>query len=62
VAIAAFGLIAWNGFISKPGDPTGEIGLRYGFFVAIAGCALMLAGAATRSSEMGRTRKPPGTL
>ena len=62
VAIAAFGFLAWNGLISKPGDPTGEIGLQYGFFVAIGGCALMLLGAATRSSETGRTRKPPGTL
>jgi len=62
VAIAAFGLIAYNGLISKPGDPTGEIGLEYGFFVALGACVLMLMGAATRSSESGRTRKPPGTL
>jgi len=62
VAIAAFGLIAYNGLISKPGDPSGQIGLEYGFFVAIAACVLMLVGAAARSSETGRTRKPPGTL
>ena len=62
VAIAAFGLIAYNGFVTKPGAPTAEISLQIGFFLAIAGTALMLYGAATRSGETERKRKPPGTI
>ena len=61
-AIAAFGLIAYNGFVTKPGAPTAEISLQYGFFLALAGTALMLYGAATRSGETERARKPPGTI
>ncbi|HEX2016168.1 MAG TPA: hypothetical protein VGN69_05685 [Solirubrobacteraceae bacterium] len=62
VAIAAFGLIAYNGFVTKPGEPRGEIALQYGFFVSLAGTLLMLFGAASRSSKTERKRKPPGTL
>ena len=62
VAIAAFGLIAYNVFVDKPGDPQGLISLRYGAFIAILGAVLMLVGAATRSSETERARKPPGTI
>ena len=61
-AIAAFGLIAYNGFVKKPGAPTAEISLQIGFFVAIAGTLLMLYGAAARSGETERARKPPGTI
>ena len=62
VAIAAFGLIAYNAFVSKPGAPSGEISLQYGVFVSLAGTVLMLYGAAMRSGESERRRKPPGTL
>jgi hypothetical protein len=62
VAIAAFGLIAYNAFISKPGDPRSEVSLQYGVFVAIVATALMLIGAATRSGETERKRRPPGTI
>jgi hypothetical protein len=61
-AIAAFGLIAYNGFITKPGNPRELIALQLGFYVSLVGSMLMLGGAATRSSETGRERKPPGTL
>lgn len=62
VAIFAFGLIAYNGFVSKPGAPSGEVSLQIGFFVALIGTILMLYGAAARSGETERKRKPPGTL
>jgi hypothetical protein len=62
VAIAAFGLIAYHTFVDKPGNPSGLIGLRYGVFLSILGTAAMLVGAATRSSEVERARKPPGTI
>jgi hypothetical protein len=62
IAIAAFGLVAYNGLIDRPGSPSGEIGLRFGFWLALLGTMLMIAGAALRSSETERRRKPPGVL
>jgi hypothetical protein len=62
VAIAAFGLIGYQAFIDKPGDVPGSISLRFGIYLAILGTVLMLVGAATRSSEVERGRKPPGSL
>jgi hypothetical protein len=62
VAIAAFGLIAYHTFIDKPGNAQSLVSLRYGAFVAILGTVFMLVGAATRSSETERARKPPGTI
>jgi hypothetical protein len=62
VAITAFALIAYQAFIDKPGEPQGLISLRYGVFVAILATGLMMWGAATRSSEVERGRKPPGTI
>jgi hypothetical protein len=62
VAIAAFGLLAYKGLISRPGNPRSLISLQYGYFVALVGTLLMLGGAAARTSETGRRRKPPGTL
>jgi hypothetical protein len=62
VAITAFGLIAYNSLITRPGNARGLIALRYGLWIAIAGTALMLYGAAQRSSEVERGRKPPGTI
>jgi hypothetical protein len=62
VAITAFGLVAYNGLITRPGNSRGLVSLKVGLFIAIAGTALMLYGAALRSSEAERTRKPPGTI
>ncbi|TMK41727.1 MAG: hypothetical protein E6G56_03115 [Actinobacteria bacterium] len=62
VAVAALGLLVYNALITRPGTPRSLITVQYGFYVALAGSILMLVGAATRSSETGRTRKPPGTL
>jgi hypothetical protein len=62
VAIAAFGLAAYNGLLDKPGDPSGLISLKYGFWVSIAGILLMMVGSALRASEVERARKPPGVL
>jgi hypothetical protein len=61
-AIAAFGLIAYNGVIARPGDPSSQISLQPGWWVALLGTLLMLGGAALRSSEVERTRKPPGVI
>lgn len=62
VSIAAFGLIAYPAFISKPGDPASLVHLRFGVFVALLGAVLMFFGSAVRSSNVERARKPPGTI
>jgi uncharacterized membrane protein YoaK (UPF0700 family) len=62
LAILAFGIVLYVGVIDRPGEPSGQIELRWGWYVALAGSLLMLAGAARRSGETERARKPPGTI
>jgi hypothetical protein len=62
VAIAAFGLVGYNGLIDRPGEPKGLIGLQWGYAVAMLGVLAMLVGSALRASEVERKRKPPGVL
>ncbi len=62
VAIAALGLVLYNGIIAKPGEPTSQISLQIGWYVALLGALLMLVGSALRSAETGRARRPPGTF
>jgi hypothetical protein len=61
-AIAALGLLAWVGLISKPGDPPSLIHLRFGWVLAVIGAALMLVGSVIRVQETETRRKPPGTI
>jgi archaellum biogenesis protein FlaJ (TadC family) len=60
VAIAALGLIAYNGIIDRPGNV--GISLRFGFFLALIGAGLMLVGSVIRQAETEIKRKPPGTI
>jgi hypothetical protein len=62
VAIVALVLILFRGLIDKPGQPSQEIGLDYGWFLALVGGLLILAGAVWRTQESGPRRKPPGVL
>jgi hypothetical protein len=62
VGIAAFGLIFYTGVIDRPGEPSGEISLAIGWFLALIGSILMIVGAAMRSSDTDKPRKPPGVL
>lgn len=62
VAIAAFGLVFYNGLVARPGTSHSLVSLQVGWFVALAGTLLMLGGSALRSSNVERKRKPPGTL
>ena len=62
VAVAAGGLIFYNGIIDRPGEPSGEIELEIGWYGLMLGAILMFIGAAIRSSEVERARKPPGTI
>lgn len=62
VAIFALGFILYFGVIARPGNLRAETSLDLGWFIALGGGMLMLYGAATRSGESERRRKPPGVL
>ena len=62
LSIFAFGALLYVGVIDRPGDPPGQIELESGWYVALAGSALMLVGSAMRTGEIERRHKPPGTL
>lgn len=47
------------GLLDRPGAPAGEIGLAWGWYVALAGALAMLASAVLQTSEHSQ-RKPPG--
>ena len=61
-AIAAFGLVAYAGFLDRPGSPSGEISLQSGFYGALLGTILMIVGGAMAAGQTERRRKPPGVL
>jgi hypothetical protein len=62
VAITALGLVGYLGIIDRPGEPSGDIGLEYGWFGLTLGGLLMLVGSVMRQQETEVARKPPGTL
>lgn len=62
VAIIALILILFRGVIDKPGSPPDEISVSIGWWLALVGGALILAGAMWRSQESAPRRKPPGVL
>src|SRR4051812_34414198 len=59
IGLIAATLVFYRGIIQKPGDPTGQIGLTFGWFLALIGALAMTVGGAIRSSEVERKRKPP---
>jgi tellurite resistance protein TehA-like permease len=62
VAITALGLVGYLGIIERPGEPSGDIGLEFGWFFLLLGGILMLVGSVMRQAETEVKRKPPGTL
>ena len=62
LAIFALGLVLYVGVVDRPGEPPGQIELAWGWWMALASSVLMLVGAARRTGESERRRKPPGTL
>ena len=62
VAVISLVLIVFRGVIDQPGSPPEEISITYGWFVALAGSLLMLAGSVWRAQESAPRRKPPGVL
>ncbi len=61
-ALAALTFTIFRGLIDKPGSPPGEISINYGWWVALLGGLLILAGSIWRSRESAARRKPPGVL
>src|SRR5437588_8393465 len=61
-ALAALTLTLFRGVIDKPGSPSGEISISYGWWVALAGGLLILIGSIARARESATKRKPPGVL
>jgi hypothetical protein len=63
VAITAFVLVLLRGLVVKPGEPTSQIGLGIGWWLALLGSAIMVVGAAThRARQDVGPRRPPGVL
>jgi hypothetical protein len=62
VAVIAIVLTVFLGVIDRPGYPPGEIGIDWGWFVALLGGLLMVTGAMWRARESAPRRKPPGVL
>lgn len=62
LSIAASGMLLYVGVIDRPGEPSGQIELAGGWYVALLGSILMLAGSARRTGQTARRRKPPGTI
>jgi hypothetical protein len=62
VAMAALVLVLYNGIVTRPGEPRSQISLQIGWFLAVVGILLMMAGGAKRATEVERKRKPPGVM
>jgi hypothetical protein len=62
VAVIAIILTLFLGVIDRPGQPNGEIGLSWGWFIALLGGLLMVTGSAWRARESAPKRNPPGVL
>jgi hypothetical protein len=62
IALTALTFTVFRGLIDRPGEPPGEIGISYGWVVALIGGLLILAGSVFRSRESAARRKPPGVL
>lgn len=62
IALVALTLVLFRGPIDKPGQPRSEIGLSFGWYIALFAGLLILAGSVYRSQESAARRKPPGVL
>ncbi len=60
VAIAALTFTLFPGLLDRPGTPSGEISISYGWWIGLAGGFLILIGSVARAQQSGVTRKPPG--
>src|SRR3954451_20116719 len=44
IGMVAFVLVLYVGLVDRPGEPSGQISLKLGWFLALVGCILMLTG------------------
>ena len=61
-ALTALTFTLFRGVIDKPGSPPGQIGIDFGWWLALIGGVLILMGSIWRSQESAARRKPPGVL
>jgi uncharacterized membrane protein len=61
-AIFGLGLVFFNGIVSKPGEPSSQISLKYGYWLTLFAILLILVGSVMRTGETERRRRPPGTF
>src|SRR3954453_2024894 len=57
VGMIAIVLVLYVGFIDRPGEPSGEISIKFGWFLSVLGSALMVVGGAMRAGGTERPRK-----
>ena len=62
VGMIALVLVLYVGLVDRPGDPSGQISIQFGWFVSLLGIAAIIVGGAMRASGTERPRKPPGVL
>jgi hypothetical protein len=62
VAMIALVLVLYVGIVDRPGEPSGQIQLRIGWYLAVLGTLLEVTGGAMRAGGTERPRKPPGVL
>jgi hypothetical protein len=62
VGMIAIVLVLYVGLIDRPGAPSGQISLKFGWFLSVLACALIVVGGAVRAGGTERPRKPPGVL
>jgi hypothetical protein len=55
-------LVLYVGIVDRPGEPSGQIQLRIGWYLAVLGTLLEVTGGAMRAGGTERPRKPPGVL
>ncbi len=61
-ALVALTFTIFRGLIDRPGSPSGQISIGYGWWIALVGGLLILVGSVWRSQESAGHRKPPGVL
>jgi hypothetical protein len=62
IALVALTFTLFRGLIDRPGSPSGQISIGYGWWIALLGGVLILIGSVWRSQEGAARRKPPGVL
>ena len=62
VGMIALVLVLYVGLVDRPGDPSGQISIQFGWIVALLGIAAIIVGGAMRAGGTERPRKPPGVL